>query len=277
MSTIHKITYSIITANCYYSCVYRESMEDFMKFDIPRALFIIFNSENWLPKIGMGLAFIAMQSYLMASDPKNIAFSLISLLLISIAYGYVNLSVKEELNGKEGFLPQWDFEQSFMSSLKGWGIGVCYAAPIALVIVGVAMTGNILLKIALALLALPVLIYISIFFHIGCYTFLKDFSFASAFEFSRIYKIFKAGFWDIVIGILISLGVGLGIGVGFGILLGIITIPLKFIYKLPAADIKIVTAVLSSAIQYLLVFTTYNINAQAYNIAVSKTEQDSAF
>jgi len=196
-----------------------------MEISFKKALLAPFNDAQWYSKIGIGaLLFVPSLIASLYLGPKHWEVTLLTLIARFFVVGYFWLVFHNEINNIENILPEWDFIKITLIAVQAFVFSLKYFLLIAPIFI-VFMALIIFLKplsVVFMIIGGAVLIFLyTIFLPIAQSLFAKDFDSKEAFNFPKIWMIFKnswkyylLAFWySILIGLIyvFSLGVPLGI------------------------------------------------------------------
>lgn len=204
-----------------------------MEISFKKALVSPFNDENWLLKVGIGiLLFVPALMVSSASGEKNLTFGILSFIAGFFIAGYSWVVLHNELNNVENVLPDWDFIKIAHLAVQGVIISLGYLL-ISLPVIAVFIALIIFLKQLVIIFA--VIGVASAFFWylalipIAQSLFAKDFEFAEAFNFPKVWAIAKKSWKYYLLALFYSFLIGLIFGFSTGFIGGIVVIFNKFL------------------------------------------------
>lgn len=172
-----------------------------MAIGFKKAFILPFNDEKWTHKTGV--CFLLLVPGLissMALGVKNPLTVFSYFILASLIGGYIISSAHNEVNSIEPVLPDWDFAQAAINTLKSWVINLAYTLiliPALLILFAIASVDKSYIIIS-AILAIPFFIAYFLFVNVAFTLFYENLEIGSAFYFKKILQLLKVGYLDYI-------------------------------------------------------------------------------
>lgn len=251
-----------------------------MSFQIKHALNVPFGGKHWELKLLIGVLLICIMPIMVVLFGKNIIANLLAFVFSMIPFGYIYMSIHNELNNEEVILPNWNIMKCLSVLLNIFLIKIIYILPIFPVAFGIAYMYIKIpsVKVLAIVLGIFVLLTYGIFMFFVEGSFLKNYKLKEAFNFSRNINLFQAGYGKFIIAQLWSMLVGLIISIPLVIVLFIIGFILMILLKTLNAESFQVLVLAKQTIKVISYFFIYlicfNLSAQAYKMAEMKLDKE---
>ena len=242
-----------------------------MEISFKKALIAPFSDENWLSKVGIGVAlFIPALMASLAFGEKNWTVALLSFIAAFFMGGYSWVVMHNEINNIENELPSWDVIKIAYLALQGLVISLGYvliSVPIILVFTALMFSSKSLLVIFATIGAIIAILWYLILLPIAQTLFAKDFEITEAFNFQKVIAIVKNSWKYYLLAIFYSFLIAIIFAFSFGILSAIIGVFNKSLAEF-IMQISQILIIIANANLYGQTFKKATENIEKNNLAV---------